>query len=121
MTQDTCRQSKMRVSIPAWSCSFSLSRCLIFRLTNIYIRAVRQKKAPSAGVWTPCLTDWTTESFLSLKPRSTGYVRQKSQRNDLWFSFAILLIGGDTVTVNDAAANGMRILPLIPLTMVLIL
>ena len=37
-----------------------------------------------------CLTDWTTESFLSLKPQSTGYVRQKSQRNDLWFSFAIL-------------------------------
>ena len=48
--------------------------------------------------------------FLSLKPQSTGYVRQKSQRNDLWFSFAILLIGGDTVTVNDAAANGITVL-----------
>ena len=23
--------------------------------------------------------------FLSLKPQSTGYVRQKGQRNDLWF------------------------------------
>lgn len=72
--------------------------------------AVRQKKAPSADVWTPCLTDWTTESFLSLKPRSTGYVRQKSQRNDLWFSFSILLIGRDTITVNDAAANGIAVL-----------
>ena len=77
---------------------------------QLIIRAARQRKAPSAGVWTPCLTDWTTKSFLSLKPRSTGYVKQKSQRNDLWFSFAILLIGGDTVTVNDAAANGIAVL-----------
>ena len=39
-----------------------------------------------------------------------AYVRQKSQRNDLWFSFAILLIGRDTVTVNDTAANRIAVL-----------